>query len=151
MAEAVQNRIREAVAAREKELLADHGRALSELAAQEILEQDKANRALAITASEQWGADNEDFEEEVMARSRPLLLAEEAESVEEASVRRKERMMQEGDGMEGAEAAAAEAAEAAEAEAEEAGDGKKKKKKGKGKKGKEKANGRRRWRPPRPR
>jgi hypothetical protein len=141
MAEAVQNRIREAVTAREKELLADHGRALSELAAQEILEQDKANRALAITASEQWGADNEDFEEEVMARSRPLLLAEEVESVEEASVRRKERMMQEGDGMEGVEAAAAEAAEAAEAEAEEAGDGKKKKKKGKGKKGKEKANG----------
>ena len=59
----------------------------SELAAQEILEQDKANRALAITASEQWGRTTR-TRGGGMARSRPLLLAEEAESVEEASVRR---------------------------------------------------------------
>ena len=74
MMEGVALRIRSEVREREKELLAEEGRALHQLAESELKEASKLVRYAGATASEQYGAGNDEFEEEVLKSTRPATL-----------------------------------------------------------------------------
>lgn len=72
--EGVAEKIRTAVRDREKQLLADHGVGLQQLAEDELREANKLVRHAGKTASEQFGDGNDEFEENVLQATRPATL-----------------------------------------------------------------------------
>ena len=70
----IAERVREAVQARETELLADGGRKLRELHNAELREQARDVRIAGQQASREWGAGNDEFEEQALIKTRPTTL-----------------------------------------------------------------------------
>uniref|UniRef100_A0A7S2JJJ8 Uncharacterized protein n=1 Tax=Haptolina brevifila TaxID=156173 RepID=A0A7S2JJJ8_9EUKA len=74
MAEGLSEKIQDAIKAREKQLLQDERRALKELAESELREQGTLVRYAGKVATDTWGSGNDEFEEEVLAKTQPTLL-----------------------------------------------------------------------------
>ena len=74
MREALEVKLRESVAERERELLDEHSNAMQALVARDNAERHMDSRIAAHEAGKQWGRGNEDFEDDLLARTRPLAI-----------------------------------------------------------------------------
>ena len=74
MREVMEVKLRESVAERERELLDEHSNAMQALVVRDNAERHMDARVAAHEAGKQWGRGNEDFEDDLLARTRPLAI-----------------------------------------------------------------------------